>query len=130
MPCEYKWKKMKYGQIKYSVRVEVCDEDEEGANAAAATEDDDIDWAGHAMGSLAALATNPHSNNLSNIGAGLILSISCKWDEDEWTDAQISEMMLNVSTSNWAGHQIGMKIQGCTEDIAEEYWSGEYDPTG
>ncbi len=43
MLCETKWKKMKYGQLRFSIKVEVCD-GEDGENAAAAVEDDSIDW--------------------------------------------------------------------------------------
>ena len=116
MPCVTKWKKMKYGQLRYSIKVEVCDEDD-GENAAAAVEDDSINWAQHALNAFAVLGVNPHADATPDISTGLGAAISCKFDPNYDTE-EMAEAMLAMSTAQWAGNTIGNKLFGCTEDIA------------
>ena len=60
---------MRYGQLKFSIKVEVRDEDD-SENAAAAVEDDSINWGQHALSAFAALGVNPHADVTPDIYTG------------------------------------------------------------
>ncbi len=73
-----------------------------------------------------ALGVNPHADVTPDIYTGLGAAISCKFDPN-YDDEEMAEALLAMSTAQWADNVIGNKLFGCAEDIAEEYWSGEYD---